>query len=141
MQFTQPGMSEHAVASYFEYICALSGAQRPAYVPVVASGWVLFRFAISMVLNGRSQSEAFQDRWEQRYGLCIIRFEVHNDIVVGRACTFPFLLVGVFSTGEHNHAVTTTRRVLLQDDGRVVLFESCKIPKVRSLTKLVALTC
>ncbi|KAJ3558616.1 hypothetical protein NM688_g819 [Phlebia brevispora] len=38
MRFTQPGMSEHALASHFEYLCALSGAQRPAYVPVVASG-------------------------------------------------------------------------------------------------------
>ncbi|KAL4241292.1 peptidase M24B family protein [Abortiporus biennis] len=38
MCFTQPGMSEHALASHFEYLCAVGGAQRPAYVPVVASG-------------------------------------------------------------------------------------------------------
>ncbi|KAI0346938.1 peptidase M24 [Trametopsis cervina] len=38
MRFTSPGMSEHALASHFEYLCAVDGAQRPAYVPVVASG-------------------------------------------------------------------------------------------------------
>jgi intermediate cleaving peptidase 55 len=31
-------MSEHAIASHFEYLCAVAGSQRPAYVPVVASG-------------------------------------------------------------------------------------------------------
>ena len=40
MRFTQPGFSEASVAAHFEYICALEGAQRPAYVPVVASGSV-----------------------------------------------------------------------------------------------------
>jgi len=38
MRFAQPGMSEHVLAAHFEYLCALGGAQRPAYVPVVASG-------------------------------------------------------------------------------------------------------
>lgn len=31
-------MSEGGVAAHFEYLCALKGSQRPAYVPVVASG-------------------------------------------------------------------------------------------------------
>ncbi|KAI8984931.1 peptidase M24, structural domain-containing protein [Trametes punicea] len=38
MRFTDPGVSEHAVAAHFEYLCARAGSQRPAYVPVVASG-------------------------------------------------------------------------------------------------------
>lgn len=38
MCFAQPDMSEHSIAAHFEYICAVNGAQRPAYVPVVASG-------------------------------------------------------------------------------------------------------
>jgi len=38
MRFTQEGMSESKVAAHFEYMCALGGCQRPAYVPVVASG-------------------------------------------------------------------------------------------------------
>ncbi|KAH9921540.1 peptidase M24, structural domain-containing protein [Epithele typhae] len=38
MRFTEPGISEHAVAAHFEYLCAREGSQRPAYVPVVASG-------------------------------------------------------------------------------------------------------
>lgn len=38
MRFAAPGQSESALAAHFEYICALDGAQRPAYVPVVASG-------------------------------------------------------------------------------------------------------
>ncbi|KAF8702125.1 hypothetical protein AX14_014503 [Amanita brunnescens Koide BX004] len=38
MRFAQPGQSEAALAAHFEYICTLSGAQRLAYVPVVASG-------------------------------------------------------------------------------------------------------
>ena len=40
MRFTEPGKSEHAVAAHFEYLCAREGSQRPAYVPVVASGYV-----------------------------------------------------------------------------------------------------
>jgi intermediate cleaving peptidase 55 len=38
MRFTQPGLSESSIAAHFEYMCALSGSERPAYVPVVASG-------------------------------------------------------------------------------------------------------
>ncbi|TFY73132.1 hypothetical protein EWM64_g10881 [Hericium alpestre] len=38
MRFAQPGQSEHELAAHFEYLCARSGSQRPAYVPVVASG-------------------------------------------------------------------------------------------------------
>ncbi|KAJ3505687.1 hypothetical protein NLJ89_g7287 [Agrocybe chaxingu] len=38
MLFTQPGKPESAVAGHFEYLCTLGGSQRPAYVPVVASG-------------------------------------------------------------------------------------------------------
>ncbi|RDB15460.1 Intermediate cleaving peptidase 55 [Hypsizygus marmoreus] len=38
MRFTRPGIPEAALAAHFEYLCALSGAQRMAYVPVVASG-------------------------------------------------------------------------------------------------------
>ena len=40
MRFTDPGMPEYAVSAHFEYLCARDGAQRPAYVPVVASGYV-----------------------------------------------------------------------------------------------------
>ena len=43
MRFTEPGMSEHVVAAHFEYLCAREGSQRPAYVPVVASGYVYAR--------------------------------------------------------------------------------------------------
>lgn len=42
MRFTRPGLSEAALAAHFEYLCSLAGSQRPAYVPVVASGQVLF---------------------------------------------------------------------------------------------------
>jgi Xaa-Pro aminopeptidase len=38
MRFTEPGKTESALAAHFEYTCALNGAQRPAYVPVVGSG-------------------------------------------------------------------------------------------------------
>lgn len=38
MCFTAPGLSEAALAAHFEYLCALKGSDRPAYVPVVASG-------------------------------------------------------------------------------------------------------
>lgn len=40
MRFTRPGISEAALAAHFEYICALSGSPRLAYVPVIASGCV-----------------------------------------------------------------------------------------------------
>lgn len=29
---------EQNIQAHFEYLCALAGSQRPAYVPVVASG-------------------------------------------------------------------------------------------------------
>ncbi|KAF8485194.1 peptidase M24 [Russula ochroleuca] len=38
MRFAQPGLSEADLRAHFEYICARGGAQRSAYVPVVASG-------------------------------------------------------------------------------------------------------
>jgi intermediate cleaving peptidase 55 len=38
MRFAEGGISEGALAACFEYHCALGGAERPAYVPVVASG-------------------------------------------------------------------------------------------------------
>ncbi|KAF8211671.1 peptidase M24 [Mycena galopus ATCC 62051] len=38
MRFARPGLSEGALAAHFEYLSALAGSQRPAYVPVVASG-------------------------------------------------------------------------------------------------------
>ncbi|KAF5369724.1 hypothetical protein D9757_011995 [Collybiopsis confluens] len=38
MRFTRHGLSEGALATHFDYMCSLEGAQRLAYVPVVASG-------------------------------------------------------------------------------------------------------
>ncbi|KAK4685533.1 intermediate cleaving peptidase 55, partial [Tremellales sp. Uapishka_1] len=38
MRFAEAGVSEGALAAHFEYHCALAGSERPAYVPVVASG-------------------------------------------------------------------------------------------------------
>jgi intermediate cleaving peptidase 55 len=38
MRFAKAGGTEAALAAHFEYHCALGGAERPAYVPVVASG-------------------------------------------------------------------------------------------------------
>lgn len=49
MRFTEPGKSEHVLASHFEYICARDGAQRPAYVPVVASGYVLYAILYHLI--------------------------------------------------------------------------------------------
>ncbi|CUA69292.1 X-Pro aminopeptidase [Rhizoctonia solani] len=38
MRFASLAATEAQLAAHFEYLCALEGAQRPAYVPVVASG-------------------------------------------------------------------------------------------------------
>ncbi|KAF8489651.1 peptidase M24, structural domain-containing protein [Russula emetica] len=38
IRFAQPGLSKADLQAHFEYICARGGEQRPAYVPVVASG-------------------------------------------------------------------------------------------------------
>ena len=38
MRFAKAGGTENALAAHFEYQCTLEGAERPAYVPVVASG-------------------------------------------------------------------------------------------------------
>ena len=50
MRFTEPGQSESVLAAHLEYLCALQGSQRPAYVPVVASGYVL----LCSILQNRS---------------------------------------------------------------------------------------
>ncbi|KAJ7122944.1 peptidase M24 [Mycena epipterygia] len=42
MRFARPGLSEGALGAHFEYLCSLAGSQRPAYVPVVASGQVFY---------------------------------------------------------------------------------------------------
>jgi intermediate cleaving peptidase 55 len=52
MRFTRPGLSEAVIAAHFEYICAVSGSQRLAYVPVVASGYVdMHNFFLSKRTN------------------------------------------------------------------------------------------
>ena len=38
MRYARPGVGESQLAAVFEYHCALGGSERPAYVPVVASG-------------------------------------------------------------------------------------------------------
>lgn len=38
MRLAEPGLSESVLAAHFEYLCRIDGAQRIAYVPVVASG-------------------------------------------------------------------------------------------------------
>jgi intermediate cleaving peptidase 55 len=38
MKFGKAGRTEAQVAAHFEYFCAMRGSERPAYVPVVASG-------------------------------------------------------------------------------------------------------
>jgi intermediate cleaving peptidase 55 len=38
MRFGSQAKTEAQLSAHFEYICALEGAQRPAYVPVVAAG-------------------------------------------------------------------------------------------------------
>ncbi|KAH7912445.1 peptidase M24 [Hygrophoropsis aurantiaca] len=55
MRFTQPGVSEAAVAAHFEYLCSLSGSQRLAYVPVVASG------PNALIIHYTSNNQVVQD--------------------------------------------------------------------------------
>lgn len=38
MNFTRDGRTEAQLAARFEYVCAMQGSERQAYVPVVASG-------------------------------------------------------------------------------------------------------
>nr|GAT46177.1 methionine aminopeptidase [Mycena chlorophos] len=55
MQFARPGISEAALAAHFEYICALGGSIRPAYVPVVASG------ANALIIHYTSNNQLLQN--------------------------------------------------------------------------------
>ncbi|KAK7471233.1 aminopeptidase [Stygiomarasmius scandens] len=55
MRFTRPGISESALAAHFEYICSLDGAQRLAYVPVVASG------PNSLIIHYTSNNQIIED--------------------------------------------------------------------------------
>jgi intermediate cleaving peptidase 55 len=38
MKYTHPGISEHELFAFIEFQCRKRGAQRLAYVPVIASG-------------------------------------------------------------------------------------------------------
>lgn len=40
MRAAKEGMAESQLVAEFEYRCGMDGAERPAYVPVVASGSV-----------------------------------------------------------------------------------------------------
>lgn len=51
MRFAKVGGTEAALAAHFEYQCALGGAERPAYVPVVASGSVNHGYSRNLRLN------------------------------------------------------------------------------------------
>ncbi|KAI5116860.1 hypothetical protein M0805_009170 [Coniferiporia weirii] len=55
MRFTDPGMPESSLAAHFEYLCALHGSQRPAYVPVVASG------ANALIIHYTSNDQIVRD--------------------------------------------------------------------------------
>ncbi|OJA18355.1 hypothetical protein AZE42_00732 [Rhizopogon vesiculosus] len=55
MRFTRPGISESALAAHFEYLCCLSGSQRLAYVPVVASG------PNALIIHYTSNNQLVQD--------------------------------------------------------------------------------
>jgi intermediate cleaving peptidase 55 len=55
MRFTRPGISESALAAHFEYLCSLSGSQRLAYVPVVASG------PNALIIHYTSNNQVVQD--------------------------------------------------------------------------------
>ncbi|KAH0839539.1 peptidase M24 [Lanmaoa asiatica] len=55
MRFTRPGISESAIAAHFEYLCCLSGSQRLAYVPVVASG------PNALIIHYTSNNQVVQD--------------------------------------------------------------------------------
>lgn len=47
MRAAQEGMPEGRLVAEFEYECGLGGSERPAYVPVVASGSVLTPLSIT----------------------------------------------------------------------------------------------
>ncbi|KAJ7638370.1 peptidase M24 [Roridomyces roridus] len=55
MRFARPGLSEAALGAHFEYLCALAGSQRPAYVPVVASG------ANALIIHYTSNNHLIQE--------------------------------------------------------------------------------
>lgn len=55
MRFARPGLSEAALAAHFDYICSLAGSQRPAYVPVVASG------ANALIIHYTSNNHLIRD--------------------------------------------------------------------------------
>ncbi|KAJ7896040.1 peptidase M24 [Mycena olivaceomarginata] len=55
MRFTRPGLSEAALAAHFEYLTSLAGSQRPAYVPVVASG------ANALIIHYTSNNHLIQE--------------------------------------------------------------------------------
>jgi intermediate cleaving peptidase 55 len=53
MRFAKAGGTEAALAAHFEYTCALGGAERPAYVPVVASGYVALHWSQTLTDHQR----------------------------------------------------------------------------------------
>lgn len=51
MRFGNQAKTEAQLAAHFEYLCARAGAQRPAYVPVVACGWVKISASTTLALG------------------------------------------------------------------------------------------
>lgn len=79
MRLSRAGMGEGMLAAEFEYHCSMKGAQRGAYVPVVASGCVQTLILTSSLSRG-DQSE-------------LAGHPLHQQRLSHRACRRPFCLL------------------------------------------------
>ncbi|KAF5364376.1 hypothetical protein D9756_000893 [Leucocoprinus leucothites] len=109
MRFAKPGLSEAALAAHFEYICAIQGSQRPAYVPVVASG------PNALIIHYTENNHLLQD---DELVLVDAGCEYKRVVATPRtsvARTFP--ASGKFSTAQAElySAVLTVQKELIKD--------------------------
>ncbi|KAJ3570161.1 hypothetical protein NP233_g4589 [Leucocoprinus birnbaumii] len=105
MRFAKPGISEAALAAHFEYLCALQGSQRPAYVPVVASG------PNALIIHYTENNHLLQD-----HELVLIDAGCeYNGYASDITRTFP--ASGKFSTAQTElySAVLTVQKELIND--------------------------
>ncbi|KIJ32357.1 hypothetical protein M422DRAFT_213900 [Sphaerobolus stellatus SS14] len=130
----QPNLPEASLAAHFEYLCTLEGAQRMAYVPVVASG------ANSLVIHYTSNDNLLQEG-----DLVLIDAGCeYNGYTSDITRTYPTFPSGRFTTAQaeiYNAVLVALKHctALCRETSKMSMYdlhvESCKI-LARELNKL-----
>ncbi|RXK34895.1 xaa-Pro aminopeptidase [Tremella mesenterica] len=122
MRFAEPEKSEAQLAAVFEYHCAMNGADRPAYVPVVASG------ANALVIH-------------YTHNNCLIE---HNDLIlIDAGCEHSHYAADITRTFPANGKFTPAQRDLYEAvlNAQKECVRRCRIEDGISLNELHRASC